>query len=62
MTAAETLSAAGYDDGQIAYGMAYADLHDWQDEDERGAYALARILYSDSQLKGDPKAPWEPIS
>lgn len=42
--------------------MAYADLHDWQDEDERGAYALARILYSDSQLKGDPKAPWEPIS
>jgi hypothetical protein len=61
MTAAETLSAAGYSDEAISIGLAYADQHDWQDENERGAYALARILYSDDQLEATPKAPWAPI-
>jgi len=61
MTAAETLSEAGYSAQDIQVGLAYADQHDWQDENERGAYALARILYSDDQLEATPKAPWAPI-
>lgn len=59
-TAAEILSDAGYDNDQIESGLDYADRHDWEDEDERGAYALARILYSDRELENSPKAGWEP--
>lgn len=61
MNAAQVLSEAGYSDEQIAAGMAYADRHDWQNEDERGAYALARILYQDAELELSPKAGWEPV-
>lgn len=60
-TAAEILSEAGYSDESILKGLTYADLHDWDDEDERGAYALARILYSGDQLKDSPKAGWAPV-
>jgi hypothetical protein len=59
-TAREALAEAGYSDQAITEGLAYADQHSWADEDERGAYALARILYSDTQLADSPKAPWEP--
>jgi hypothetical protein len=60
-TAAEVLSEAGYSEDEIETGMDYADQFDWVDEDERGAYALARILYKDdSQLEDNEKAPWEP--
>ena len=59
-TAAEVLSEAGYSEAEIKIGMDYAEKFDWADEDERGAYALARILYDDCQLDGDTKAPWEP--
>lgn len=61
MTAAKALAQAGYSKEQIRVGLEYADTHDWADEDERGAYALARILCSDEQLLDNPKAPWEPI-
>lgn len=61
-TAAEMLRLGGYSDEAIAEGLAYADEHDWDDEDERGAYALARILYSDNQLAESPKAPWAPVA
>lgn len=59
-TAAAVLSEAGYSDEVIANGMAYADGFEWEDEDERGAYALARILYDDAELERTPKAAWEP--
>jgi hypothetical protein len=60
-TAAEVLAQAGYSEDEIKIGMDYADQFDWVDEDERGAYALARILYKDdSQLEDNEKAPWEP--
>jgi len=62
MNARQILSDAGYSDKAIDYGLEYADTHDWEDEDERGAYALARILYSDWQLVDNPKAPWEPAN
>jgi hypothetical protein len=60
MNARQVLSEAGYSDQDIDAGLAYADEHEWEDEDERGAYALARILYTDSQLVDSPKAPWAP--
>lgn len=56
--AAFRLSAAGYDDHEIACGLAYADRVGWRDENDRGALALARILYSDEQLADSPRAPW----
>jgi len=60
-TAAEVLLGAGYSEDEIEIGMAYADQFDWADEDERGAYMLARILYKDDdQLIDNEKAPWEP--
>jgi hypothetical protein len=60
-TASEILSEAGYSEDQIAIGIKYADSYQWDDEDERGAYALAKILYSESQLVDSPKAPWDSI-
>jgi hypothetical protein len=59
MSASETLAAAGYSENQIREGMAYADAIGWDDEDDRGALALARILYSDEQLADNTRAPWE---
>jgi len=59
-TAAEVLSEAGYADKEIRIGLAYADSFNWADEDDRGSYALARILYDDDQLEHDKKAAWEP--
>lgn len=55
MNAIETLKEAGYNNEQIKLGADYANQQDWQNEEDWMAYAVARILYSDEQLKENPK-------
>lgn len=58
--AADVLCSAGYSPNVVLDGLDYADSHGWSGEDERGALALARILYDDAELARTPKAPWAP--
>ena len=60
MKTAREILIEQYSEKVVVTGIQYADSVGWDDEDERGALALARILYSDDQLKDAPKAPWEP--
>ena len=60
MNAEETLKEAGYSELQITKGLAYADQTPWRCEEERGRLALARILFSDEQLRDGYLPAWEP--
>lgn len=60
MKTAREILIETYSEEVADQGIEYADSAGWSDEDERGALALARILYSPDQLKETPKAPWAP--